>query len=172
MLMQNKAFNQQFSERLREIMIQRGYGSASASSGVSPTAICKAIDCYSEMAIRYLDGRSIPTPENILKLSEWLQVEPGYLLFGDAGFKKPTQNEPSLTINKALLAYVLGKAFPIVKKTNKEEEFLAFLLSFFDDLSYLSDIEVDRLKKIVDMTFVRDKTFNPLKKSQQLSYFA
>ena len=60
--MTKKAYNLEFAERLRRIMIKKGHISQTSACGVSPTALSRGIGCFMEMALRYLDGRSIPTP--------------------------------------------------------------------------------------------------------------
>lgn len=149
--MQKKSYNLQFSERLRELMIQRGYGSRSASSGVSPAALCKAIGCFSEMALRYLDGRSIPNPQNVLKIAQWLEVAPGFLLFGEQNVYSSKKDLNQIKIDKDLLSYALTKMAPIIKKSKNESETLDFFISVLSDLSQM-EIEVDQLKKVFDLT--------------------
>lgn len=155
--MGKKTFNLEFSERLRGLMIARGHASYSASSGVSPTALCKGIGCFTEMALRYLDGRSIPSPENILKIAAWLDVEPGFLLFGEQGAKKSKQDHNKINIDKDLLIYALQKALPIIKNVKHESEALEFFISILLDLSQM-EIETEQLKKVFDLT-IRSTTF-------------
>lgn len=151
--MKKKTHNLEFSTRLRELMIQRGFGSQNSASGVSPSALSKAIGCFNEMALRYLDGRSIPSPETLLKISEWLQVEPGYLLFGDRGFKPPTQEDQFIKINKDFLQYTLNEITAILKKTKQgeESEFIELYLNILTELLDMK-MSVDDLKRMFSLT--------------------
>lgn len=152
--MKDKKHKVEFANRLRSLMIQRGYASHNATSGVSPSALAKAIGCFNEMALRYLDGRSIPNPESILKISEWLQVEPGYLLFGDQGFKPSNEKEENyLKIDKDFLHYTLIKITAFLKEISRhnEEDFLDFYLNVLIELSNM-DIQSNDLKKVFDLT--------------------
>lgn len=149
--MQNKNLKIQFSERLRELMIRRGYSSHVSSTGVSPSALCKAINCFTEMALRYLDGRSIPSLENILKISEWLEVEPGFLLFGDQVIKNEIPSGNVIKIDADFLEYALSKITSIMVKTENSSEFSSYFVSVLADLSHLQ-IPNEQLKKVFDLT--------------------
>lgn len=149
--MKNKPRYAQFAERLRELMIQRGYGSSNSKTGVSPSALAKATDCFNEMALRYLDGRSIPNLETILKISEWLEVEPGYLMFGDEGFKSPKKNSELINIHQDFLKYTLDKIIPILKEKDDHNDFLNFYITALSELSKM-EIKFDYLKQVFDLT--------------------
>lgn len=148
--MKNKSFNLQFSERLRELMVKRGYASRSASSGVSPAALCKTLGCFSETALRHLNGKSVPSPENILKISEWLQVEPGFLLFGEQGSQCSAEDKNKIKLDKDLFNYALKKITPIIKDSKSHEQVVEFFISILSDLSHMQ-IEVAQLKQVFDV---------------------
>ncbi len=146
--MQNKDYKKEFSLRLRECMIKQGYGSHTAVSGVSPAALSKATGCFNEMALRYLDGRSIPNPNILLKIAEWLKIDPGYLLFGELNNNYSDQYK--MTIDKELLEYGLKKITPILQKTKNAASLLDFFMSILTDLS-LMQIDMDQLKQVFDL---------------------
>jgi len=165
--MKKKTYNIEFSNRLREKMIQRGFASQTAACGVSPSALAKATGCFNEMALRYLDGRSIPNPDTILKISEWLQVEPGYLLFGDHGFKPPAQEEHSIKIDKEFLKYTLGKFCNFVKNIERTSpELVELYLNILTELSDMN-MELSDLKRVFDLTMKSILISNDNGKSQQ-----
>lgn len=144
-----KKYNLEFSERLREVMIKKGHASRTAACGVSPAALSKAICCFTEMALRYLDGRSVPTPENVLKIAEWLEVDPSYLLFGEKNSNK-SQDKNKITIDKELLNHALAKISVVIKKTENTDELIHFFTSILDDLSKM-EIEGEQLKQVFDL---------------------
>jgi transcriptional regulator with XRE-family HTH domain len=152
-----KKYNLEFSERLREIMLKKGYGSCSAAHGVSPIAISKAIGCYNEMSLRYLDGRSVPTPEIALKIAEWLEISPAYLLYGEAESTHSLDNK--IFIDKDIIEYTLKKMIPLIKKSNDELEIISFFNSLLSDVS-LINMENDELKKVVDLAIKSTAFFN------------
>ncbi len=155
--MDKKAYNLEFSERLREIMIKKGHASRTASCGVSPASLSKAVGCYTEMALRYLDGRSVPSPENALKIAEWLEIDPAYLLFGKQENQYPFPNK--ILIDKDIIDYTLKKIIPLIKKSNNELEIVSFFSSILSDVS-LINMENDELKKVVDLAVKSTSFFN------------
>jgi transcriptional regulator with XRE-family HTH domain len=152
-----KKYNLEFSERLREIMLKKGYGSRSAAHGVSPIAISKAIGCYNEMSLRYLDGRSVPTPDIALKISEWLEISPAYLLFGEQENKHSFDNK--IHIDKDIIEYTLKKIIPLIKQSNNESEIISFFNSILSDIS-LINMDNDELKKVVNLAVKSTSFFN------------
>lgn len=155
--MSKKTSNQEFSERLREIMIKKGHASRTAACGVSPAALSKAIGCFTEMALRYLDGRSIPAPDVILKIAEWLEVDPAYLLFGKQENQCTFPNK--IHIDKDIIDYTLKKIIPLIKTSNNELEIVNFFSSILSDVS-LINMENDELKKVVDLAVKSTSFFN------------
>lgn len=165
--MQNN-YKLDFSERLRKAMIQKGHGSRSAASGASPAALCKAIDCYPEMALRYLDGRSVPSPDIVLKISKWLEIEPAYLLFGEQENK--LQSGDKILIDKNILDYTLKKIIPLIRKYDCDNEIVSFFNSILCDLS-LINLEPDELKKVVDLAIKSTSVFKVASGNQEHGSF-
>lgn len=147
--MNKKTSNHEFSERLRETMLKKGHASRTAACGVSPAALSKAIGCFTEMALRYLDGRSIPAPDVVLRIAEWLEVDPAYLLFGEKNSNK-SQSKNKITLDKELLNHALEKISPVIKKTDNTDELIIFFTSILDDLSKM-EIESEQLKQVFDL---------------------
>ena len=77
-----KVFNQAFSQRLKSILIQKGYVSQRSITGVKVSELAKAINCSHQMARRYALGDALPDYEAVLRMAAWLEVSPGWLLFG------------------------------------------------------------------------------------------
>jgi transcriptional regulator with XRE-family HTH domain len=73
----------EFAARLRALMIERGYVSESARSGVDLNALAKAADTSYEMARRYAEGIAAPRADKMAMIAAWLGVAPGLLLWGD-----------------------------------------------------------------------------------------
>lgn len=155
--MSKKTTNQEFSERLRETMLKKGHASRTAACGVSPAALSKAVGCFTEMALRYLDGRSIPAPDVVLKIAEWLEVDPAYLLFGKKEDHFHVHNK--ILIDKEIIDYTLKKLIPLIKNDNNEAEIISFFISILSDMS-LINMENDELKKVVDLAVKSTSFFN------------
>lgn len=73
-----------FGARLRDLMIQRGHGSAGSRSGVDVASLAEAASTTYEMARRYAEGIAIPRPDKLAAIADWLSVPPGALAWGDA----------------------------------------------------------------------------------------
>ena len=155
--MTKKAYNLEFAERLRRIMIKKGHISQTSACGVSPTALSRGIGCFMEMALRYLDGRSIPTPEVTLKIAKWLEVEPAYLLFGEQETIRKCANQ--IIIDKEIISYTFKRIIPLIKKSENESEIIDFFNSLLSDVS-LINLENTELKKVIDLALKSTSFFN------------
>jgi transcriptional regulator with XRE-family HTH domain len=155
----NKNYKMEFSERLREAMLLCNYGSSRSTLGVSPAALRDAVGCHLEMALRYLDGRSIPDPETLVKIAMWLNVDPGTLLFGDASRLASVADKNLLKIDSSLLEYALTKLLKSHKRSESAPDKVAFFMSILSDLG---ELQVDRkqLIKIFDLAIKSSDTAN------------
>jgi transcriptional regulator with XRE-family HTH domain len=72
-----------FGARLRELMVQRGFVSPGARSGVDVARLAQVAATTYEMARRYADGVAMPRPEKVAAIAEWLGVSPSSLAYGD-----------------------------------------------------------------------------------------
>ncbi|MFO1259436.1 MAG: hypothetical protein U1E78_13635 [Gammaproteobacteria bacterium] len=148
-----KDFKSEFSKRLKDAMLRAGYQSSRSVLGVSPKALCDAIDGHLEMALRYLDGRSVPDPETLLKISEWLQVDPGDLLFGQDTRIQSIERDGILKIHRGLLEHAIPKLLLSYKKTSEDaHEKASFFISILSDLALIK-VDKDQLNQIFDLAF-------------------
>lgn len=122
-----------FSSRLIRLLIQNGYTSRSASTGVKVKELAQHAGCSFEMARRYTNGTALPDPLAIKNIANWLNVEPGWLLFGSTQEEFHSTND-ALTLNKQELNVLLEKIIPVYLK--KE-------VSLLNDLSQLHDFFSD-----------------------------
>lgn len=88
-----------FSKRLIYILKKKGFTSSRAFSGASAKMLAEALGCSRTMARRYLDAESLPENKTMEKLSNWLDVDIWWLLYGKketsdiAPFDKPLLKE-------------------------------------------------------------------------------
>ena len=157
--MQDKdALKKAFSDRLRNIMLCQGFLSDSAMFRMRVNALCEAIGVSYVMVIRYLEGKALPTINTILKIAEWLKVEPAYLLFGEITSVDDIQKNFIIKINKQFFEYALEEFFYFFHRTNKKAELLKFFLKLMADLSTLEE-EKEELKNIFDMALQSSQAF-------------
>lgn len=85
-----------FSQRLIRTLKEKGYTSSRAFSGVNAKALAQALECSTTMARRYLSAESLPENKTMEKLSNWLQVDIWWLLYGDKEQKNVSQFDKQL----------------------------------------------------------------------------
>ncbi|MCX7116265.1 MAG: helix-turn-helix domain-containing protein [Gammaproteobacteria bacterium] len=130
-----------FPERLREAMLTAGLHSNRSKSGVCIQDLTKITGYSRQICRKYLEGKTIPEPRALLKLAQALQVNAGWLLFGDG----PKQSSPhDIIISKTLLHYVLTSS---MQTTHPDA-----LINLIHEISQLPGDEA-HLKRIVDLAF-------------------
>lgn len=72
-----------FSKRLIYILKKKGHTSTKAHNGASARAVANALGCSFTMARKYLAGQSLPENKTMQVLSNWLNVDVWWLLYGD-----------------------------------------------------------------------------------------
>lgn len=100
---------EQFGHRLRQLMRESGYKA-------SPTVLANAFNLLywgegitSHAARNWLNGVSLPKPDKLLVLANWLQVQPQYLMFGeeftnfDPHISEDTPKEPITLADDTML---------------------------------------------------------------------
>lgn len=85
-----------FSKRLIHTLKEKGYTSSRAFNGASAKALAKALDCSVTMARRYLSAESLPENKTMEKLSDWLNVDVWWLLYGNKDQQRVFQFDKSL----------------------------------------------------------------------------
>jgi transcriptional regulator with XRE-family HTH domain len=90
-----------FSKRLIYTLKAKGYTSSRAFSGASAKTLAAALGCSTTMARRYLSAESLPENKTMEKLSNWLQVDIWWLLYGNK------EQSNLFQFDKALLKEIL-----------------------------------------------------------------
>jgi transcriptional regulator with XRE-family HTH domain len=94
-----------FSERLRELMRQRGMHAPGVSrSGVDVGKLAAAAGISYEMARRYVDGQSMPRSDKMAAIARWLGVSSDFLAFGSETAAKPIDEGTLQACIEALIA--------------------------------------------------------------------
>ena len=83
---QNKALYQGFAERLIDAMLEAGYGAREGSWSRLPVEIeplrREAQAKSLTTARKYLEGEALPRRHRLLRIAEWLNVNPEWLSSG------------------------------------------------------------------------------------------
>lgn len=147
-----------FSKRLVESLEKKGFTSTRSRSGVDFSKLAKAVDCSNQMTRKYALGQALPDAETVLKIAHYLDVSPGWLLFGEnttVSLEK-TQSE-LIGIDYELLRYILTKIIPLVD-ANNTDEVINFTMDIVYDASHLN-AELKTILKIIDMSISSAKRF-------------
>jgi hypothetical protein len=144
-----------FSNRLTKLLIERGKCSSRSTQLADPKFLAKLINCSVVMARRYLFGQSLPAEANLKKISDWAQIEPSWLLYGNTVKNKstdPTINSNSL--DKAILTEILNQMRQYLFEaslTDKEfESFIYFAVDIYENIHHL-DIDFSNKVKMIEL---------------------
>ena len=111
--------------------------------------LASAAGCSLQMARRYTLGEALPDYKTLLKMGEWFNVLPGWLLFGD----NQTPPEDLVKVNllhmdMELFSYILKKAIPLIQSTSDDEETLCFIAEVLQDAMHMKTDKKMRMKLI------------------------
>lgn len=132
-----------FSKRLIYILKKRGHTSTKAHSGASARAVSEALGCSFTMARKYLAGQSLPENKTMETLSNWLNVDVWWLLYGD-------KNSPDIsTIDKDLLADVLKTSKHVFIQHQQNWDYIADnIIKIYDSISELDGSKENKKNSI------------------------
>jgi transcriptional regulator with XRE-family HTH domain len=147
----------QFAERLRNALINAGYGSARSASGVNIQKLAAITGCSVQICRKYLQGKVVPEPSKLSMLAEKLNVSPGWLLFGDS-HSNAQQVENKITISKDLLHYIFMHANKLYSNA-QTNEVPDFLLGLTNNVSKIN-VDDEQSKKIVDLALYSANHFH------------
>lgn len=160
-IMSKQAIYSAFAERLREAMISAGHHSTRSNSGVCIHTLTNITGYSRQICRKYLQAEVLPEPHTLLKLAHALNVSPGWLLFGEDRRKVPVQGE-CITIDKAVLEYVLTHQSNPYQQIRPEHDIPNFLLNLIQEISELEGTQA-HLKKIVDLALSSAQHFDKTK---------
>ncbi len=132
-----------FSKRLIYILKKRGHTSTKAHSGVSAKAVSEALGCSFTMARKYLAGQSLPENKTMEVLSNWLNVDVWWLLYGD-------KDSPAITtIDKGLLADILkASKHVLIQHQQNWDHIVDSILKIYDSISELEGTKENKKNSI------------------------
>ena len=112
-----------FPENLRQAMYEKRQKAADVAkgTGISPSVLS-----------RYLSGRNKPSSDNILAISQYLNVTPEWLLSSSDAPKTIKKNQVILTATEPLLKQIEDKD-KIIKLLEKDVERLEAKVKEWDD---------------------------------------
>ena len=139
-----KKFLGEFSQRLVTALRENGMESPNAQSGVKVANLAKAAGCSNQMARQYVQGESLPEAHAIQQIAEWLDIDPGYLLFGSQSNADNLDipRKETVNINYETLETILSSCIDLLQCKKNKEDVVNFLL----DVTYEnSNLIADRM---------------------------
>lgn len=101
--------HQSFSQRLIYAMQNAGFSSNRSPFGISIAKLSELTQHSPQICTYYLRDKVLPRNETILKLTEELNVNPGWLLFGEAA----SHSSQSISLSTPLFCYLFEKGWEI-----------------------------------------------------------
>ncbi|MFZ9036128.1 MAG: helix-turn-helix domain-containing protein [Francisellaceae bacterium] len=154
-----------FSRRLVERMIKKGYGSCASKAKVTIKELAEVAECTPQMARRYALGEAFPDAVTIYHIAKWLDISPGWLLYGEEGDK----NTKFKKLDKNMIDYLIAKsAHLLTGGLNNQKEVLKFIFDLAYGISKM-DISDEMIKKMIDLSIKSAECFSHLKPKNQAS---
>lgn len=143
----NKSPYQSFANRLIQTLKDKGYTASRSPSGICIPTLAQFTGASEQICRRYIRGDALPDYEKVKLMAQHLQVNPGWLLFGDEGDTKPKEN----IIDNALLHYILKQSHHLYPAShNRSDDYADFVLELLKEVRAI-DTSKDNLVKIIDL---------------------
>lgn len=149
--MERTAFVTKFSKRLNSLLLRDGYASDRGKAGIEISELAKVAGVSYQMARKYALGLALPDYHIISKISKWLHVSPGWLLFGEKELIIPEQQSTTLIeIESDLLKYILQKCIVLFPATTDADKIINYIIGVIYDASHIN-ADSKTILKIIDM---------------------
>lgn len=155
--MDKSNFTAQFARRLRDAMLGEGYISFRSTSGVNIHKLVEMTGHSPQICRKYLSGQAIPEPLKLADLAHKLNVDPGWLLFGDKRLPSSEVAE-QITLSQTLLHYLVTQGLLLYHAGFGEGEMADFLLELARDLTQIAGTEAQS-KQIIDLAISSVRQF-------------
>ena len=158
--MERAHFVLNFARRLTQLMRNHGLNSEKSKAGVKINELTKISGCSHQMTRRYVLGEALPDIDVIFKIAKWLEVSPGWLLYGEESDIPNNINQKNLIqIEPKLLEYILLKSIPLSEITKNHQELTSFMMDIINDVTHI-DADNKAIIKIIDISINSATRFN------------
>ena len=137
-----------FGARLKLAMIQKGFSSNRSPYGVDVTRLSEITQHSPQICRKYLKNTALPNKETIMRLSEALDVSPGWLLFGQVS----SRHKDLVSLSPALLRSVIEEGLAVQAHFKSNHDFADFLVHIVEKIQRFDLPEVDIRQIIRCMT--------------------
>ena len=132
-----------FGARLKLAMINNGFNSHRSPYGVDISRLARITQHSPQICRKYLKNTALPSKETVLRLSEALNVSPGWLLFGDSS----SQHKNFVSLSPALLRCAIEEGLAVQNHFKSNHDFADFLMHIVETIQKfdLPDLEIRQI---------------------------
>ena len=132
-----------FGTRLKLVMIQQGFSSNRSPYGVDVTHLSKITQHSPQICRKYLKNTALPSFDTIMRLSEALDVSPGWFLFGE----ETSRHKDLVSLSPALLRSVIEEGLAVQAHFKSNHDFADFLIHIVEKIQKfdLPDLETRQI---------------------------
>lgn len=138
---------QSFAIRLIQAFKDKGHTASRSPSGICIKTLAEITGASEQICRRYIRGDALPDYKKVKQIADYLQINPGWLLFGDEAQTQPSKSN----INENLLHYILKQShhlYPFSSSGN--EDYANFVLELIKEVGGI-DTSESNLLKIIDL---------------------
>lgn len=138
---------QAFAQRLIKALKEKGHIASRSPNGICIKTLAEFTGASEQICRRYVRGDALPDYEKVKQLAEHLQINPGWLLFGDEGYPAPSKHR----IDEHLLHYILKQSHHLYRYTaENNDDYADFVLGLIKEVRSI-DTTKENLLKIIDL---------------------
>jgi transcriptional regulator with XRE-family HTH domain len=132
-----------FGARLIFAMINNGFNSNRSPYGVDVARLSDITQHSPKICRKYLKNTALPSIETIIRISEALNVSPGWLLFGEDSY----QHKNLVSLSPALLRLVIEEGLAVQNHFKSNHDFADFLMHIVETIQKfdLPDLEIRQI---------------------------
>lgn len=163
--MKRNDFLHGFSQRITMLLQQANLGSDNSKAKVKVSRLAEVAGCSHQMARRYVLGEALPEIDVTYKIAKWLNVSPGWLLFGEEIQVPDNIEKKQITcIETDILHYIITKSLSLSTLAKEPEELALFILAIIQDVIHVR-AEKKEVFKIIDISINSAMHFNKIGKN-------
>jgi hypothetical protein len=138
---------QSFANRLINILKTKGYIASRSPNGICIKTLANFTGASEQICRRYIRGDALPDYEKVKQVAKHLEVNPGWLLFGDEGDHGPSKKQ----IDETLLHYILKQSHHLYRDSyGNNDDYADFVLGLVKEVREI-DTSKENLIKIIDL---------------------
>lgn len=153
---------QSFANRLIDTLKMKGYTASRSPNGICIKSLAEFSGASEQICRRYIRGDALPDYEKIKKIAEQLQVNPGWLLFGDEGHPAPSTHQ----LDESLLHYILKQSHHLYRNDHvNNDDYADFVLGLIKEVRSI-DTSEENLLKIINLAISSISSYEETRQKQ------